>query len=116
MPIAADQFPRPLLSLDDAGLSALMAASAPLQPNDRSIFLALVAVGLQTLPAVGPGALHELIAEAQHEFLKARALDGTTGKPAKPAPPAKRGPRSREHGYGGWIFRRGRRRKATPST
>ena len=38
MPIAADQFPRPLLSLDDSQLAALMAASRPLQPADNPPF------------------------------------------------------------------------------
>ena len=63
-----ESFPSSLLALTDAELSALMIASRPLQPGDRGAFLQTVAAGLQTLPEVGPGALHRLLAEAQAAF------------------------------------------------
>ena len=120
MPIAADQFPRPLLSLDDSQLAALMAASRPLQPADRSAFLQHVAANLP--PDVGPGSLHRLLRETQQAFLKTKALDGTM-RPSMSAPPVepvkavaatRTGP-GRPRKKRDWIMKR-KRRKAAPST
>ena len=74
-------FHRRLLALTDDQLARLMAAAAPLQLLDRPAFLETVAARVQALSEIGPGALHCLLREAQAEFLRAPALDGTGSAP-----------------------------------
>jgi hypothetical protein len=60
--------PRPL-SLSDSQLDAVIRASAPLAPHDRSAFLVAVADALRDVSVVGDGSVHRICAEQQRRFL-----------------------------------------------
>ena len=66
--IAAD------ISLTDAQLSAIMAASQALQPPDRSSFLELVAANLQCQPQIGDGVVHQVPARGDGRVSARAAL------------------------------------------
>ncbi len=59
--------PKPI-AVSDAQMSAILAAAQPLQPVERSTFLATLARRLQNEPElIGDGALHRLIREVVRE-------------------------------------------------
>jgi hypothetical protein len=58
-------FPRGLLALTDAQIAIIMAASAPLQPRDRSRFLEEIAGRLAGLDEIGDGTVGRVCRELQ---------------------------------------------------
>jgi len=74
----------PPVRLSDEQMSALLAASHPLQPESRSAFLEHCARELARLPIVGDGALHRVIMQVQREYFDLPNLSvGTHGRVSK---------------------------------
>jgi hypothetical protein len=67
------------LSLSDQQLTALMTAARPLQPLERSAFLAALAVLLRGRDEVGDGELYRSIKQLQREHFKP-PTDTETGR------------------------------------
>jgi hypothetical protein len=64
------------IAVSDAQLSAILTAAAPLQPFERSAFLAALAARLRQEPEPpGDGALHRIIREVVREVWKPPAID-----------------------------------------
>jgi hypothetical protein len=57
----------PPVRLTDAELSVVLNACRPLQPCDRDQFLKDIAAELASLPMLGPGAVHRVIATVQRK-------------------------------------------------
>jgi hypothetical protein len=55
------------IRLTNEQLDAVLRAAAPLAPDRRQAFIAQVTTALQSVPVVGPGNLHRVIAETQRE-------------------------------------------------
>ena len=64
----------PPLSVSDRQLDAIFAATAPLQPIERSAFLAALAHRLRGCRDVGDGELHRIIREVLREVWKPRRI------------------------------------------
>jgi hypothetical protein len=59
------------VSLSDEQLTAIMSATAPLDPPDRSAFLAAIAAELRQHPAeLGDGDIHRAIAAIQKRYFR----------------------------------------------
>jgi hypothetical protein len=56
------------IRLTDDQMSAILAASFPLRPNQRSRFLEACAQELARLPEIGDGAVHRVVSEVQRRF------------------------------------------------
>jgi hypothetical protein len=56
-------------------LDAILAASAPLMPPDRSAFLSSVAHYFAGRTEIGDGELHRAIAELQREYFRAPSMN-----------------------------------------
>jgi hypothetical protein len=56
------------LHLDDVELQMIIDAARPLRVHQRDGFLRDIAEELTKLPAIGPGALHRVIAVIQHRY------------------------------------------------
>jgi hypothetical protein len=63
------QSPAPL-SLSDAQLNAIIAASTPLPPDLRGAFLAACANEISALPMIGDGNLHRLVMVVQRRYFR----------------------------------------------
>ena len=63
------------ISLTDEQMTALLAASTPLIPADRSAFLASVAAYFAGRTEIGDCELHRAIAELQRGYFKAPTLN-----------------------------------------
>ena len=75
-----------MLTLSEQEQEAIRALAAPLQPLERNIFIAHVAVALAGYPAEarGAGLAHRLAAAMQRDFLK---TVGVRWKPKRDASP-----------------------------
>jgi hypothetical protein len=60
--------PAPPLALSDAQVSAIMAVSRPLSPDQRSRFLEMLAAKLTGQRELGDGAIYRLCRELQREY------------------------------------------------
>jgi hypothetical protein len=78
-PLGGLQMPQPI-HLDDAELQAIMDAARPLQIHQRDGFLRAIAEELTKLSAIGPGALHRVIATVQRRHFDAPDLRVSSGK------------------------------------
>ncbi|MGO4506017.1 hypothetical protein AB4Z51_03285 [Bradyrhizobium sp. 2TAF36] len=58
-----------MISLTDDELGIVMEAAKPLQPHQRSAFLADVADELARYPELGPGVIHRVTAKLQREHM-----------------------------------------------
>jgi hypothetical protein len=56
------------ISLTESQMSAVLAASYPLDPDRRNAFLEACALELAQLPEVGDGAVHRVVMQMQRKF------------------------------------------------
>jgi hypothetical protein len=74
----------PIVSLSDEQMTAVLRAASPLEPRDRGPFLEEVAAALATLPDIGDGALHRIIATVQRKHFSRPTEHGNYAGPRHP--------------------------------
>jgi predicted DNA-binding transcriptional regulator YafY len=74
-----EAFPMPPVRLTDDELEAVMSAARPLEPWRRDAFLQEVANSLARCGELGPGIVHRVVAQVQHEFFDPPDLSRMAG-------------------------------------